>query len=149
MVKRQFGNSVTVVRSDNGTKFVCMDGYFREHGIMHEKSCVGTPQHNGHVECKHGNIFNVARALRFQSHLPIKFWGEYVLTVDYLINRTPSSVLHGKTPFEILYGKSPSFEHLRVFSYLCYEHNQNEHGDKFSSRSKKCLFVGYSYGKRG
>jgi hypothetical protein len=48
-----------------------------------------------------------------------------------------------------LYGQAPSLEHLRVFGCLCYAHNQNRKGDKFSSRSRKCIFIGYPYGKKG
>lgn len=43
MVEQQFAAKVKTVRSDNGTEFVCMTSYFREKGIIHEISCVGTP----------------------------------------------------------------------------------------------------------
>lgn len=87
--------------------------------------------------------------MRFQSNLPIEFWGECVLSAAYLINRTPTQVLHGKTPFEILYGHVPSYKHLRVFGCLAHAHNINHQGDKFESRSRRCVFVGYPYGKQG
>ena len=105
MVHRQFDKNVKIVRSDNGSEFMTLRGYFSTTGIIHQTSCVGTPQQNGRVERKHRHILNVARALRFQAHLPIGFWGECVLTAGHLINRTPSQVLGGKTPYEILYGK--------------------------------------------
>ena len=101
--------------------------YSLDHGIVFQTSYMGTPQQNGKVERKHRYILNVPCALKFQACLPIKFWGECVLTLGYLLNRTPSSVLIGKTPSEILYGKSPSYEHLRVFG-LCYANNQKEKG---------------------
>lgn len=148
MAERQFHKQVKCVRSDNGTEFVSMGGFFRAQGIRHETSCVATPQQNGRVERKHRHILNVARALRFQSSLPINFWGECILTAGYLINRTPSSVLNGVTPYEVLHGAAPSYEHLRVFGSLCYAHNQTHKGDKFASRSRKCVFVGYPYGKK-
>ncbi|XP_027338026.1 uncharacterized protein LOC113851952 [Abrus precatorius] len=75
--------------------------------------------------------------------------GRMHLTARYLINRTPSMLLQGKTPYEILHSKSPSLDHLRVFGCLCYVHNQNHKGDKFASRSRKCVFMGYPYGKKG
>lgn len=90
MTKRQFNKDEKVVRSDNGTEFTCLKSYFADNGILHETSCVGTPQQNGRVERKHRHILDVARALRFQAHLPITFLGECVLSAVYLINRTPS-----------------------------------------------------------
>jgi len=41
------------------------------------------------------------------------------------------------------------YEHLRVFRCLCYAHNQNRGGDKFPSKSRKCVFIGYPHGKKG
>ncbi|KAG7543542.1 Integrase catalytic core [Arabidopsis thaliana x Arabidopsis arenosa] len=148
LAERQFGQQVKRVRSDNGTEFMSMSNYFRSQGIVHETSCVGTPQQNGRVERKHRHILNVARALRFQSNLPISFWGECILTAGYIINRTPSSVMNGATPYEKLHGTAPDYEHVKVFGSLCYAHNQGHRGDKFAPRSRKCVFVGYPYGKK-
>ncbi|XP_019084216.1 PREDICTED: uncharacterized protein LOC109125890 [Camelina sativa] len=149
MIHRQYGKHIKIVRSDNGTEFTCLTSEFREQGIVHQTSCVGTPQQNGRVERKHRHILNVARALLFQSSFSTKFWGESVLTAVYLINRTPSRLLGGKTPYEILHRFSPNYDNLRVFGCLAYAHNQRRHGDKFESRSRKCLFIGYPFGKKG
>jgi len=149
LVKNQFDKHVKMFRSDNGTEFVGMKNYFFEQGIIFQTSCVGTPQQNGRVERKHRHILNVARALRFQGNLPIDFWGECVLIAGYLINRTPSVVLNGKTPYEMLHGQPPPLKHLRTFGCLCYAHNQGRKGDKFASKSRKCIFVGYPYGRKG
>lgn len=73
MVERQFNKQVKIVRSDNGTEFTYMKTYFRDNGIIHKTSCVGTLQQNGRVERKHRHILNVARALRFQAQFPIQF----------------------------------------------------------------------------
>jgi len=149
LTERQFHRKVKTVRSDNGTEFMCLTKFFRENGIAHERSCVSTPEQNGRVERKHRHILNVARALRFQAGLPIEFWGECVLTAAYLINRTPSSVLNNVTLYERIHKKPPQFNHLLVFGSLCYAHNQRRHGDKFESRSRKCIFVGYPLGQKG
>ena len=149
LINRQFGRELKMVRSDNGTEFVCLSKYFAERGIVHQTSCVGTPQQNGRVEGKHRHILNVARSLLFQANLPVKFWGESVLTAAHLINRTPTKVLHGKTPYELLHGKQPSYDNLKIFGCLGYVHNARRDKDKFGMRSKKCVFMGYPYGKKG
>lgn len=117
-------------------------------GIIFQTSCVGTPQQNGRVERKHRHILNVARALRFQGKLPLYFWGECILAAAHLINRTPSMVLNKKSPYEMLFDALPNYNELRVFGCLCFAHNQRSKGDKFASRGRKCVFVGYPYGKK-
>jgi len=75
MVKTQFDTCVKKICSDNGTKFTNkeLQAYFLNHGILHETSCVDTPQQNERVERKNRHLLNIARALRFQTCLPIKF----------------------------------------------------------------------------
>jgi hypothetical protein len=94
-------------------------------------------------------LLEVARAFLFQANLPIKFWGECVLTTAYLINYTPTPKLSGKSPNEMLFSKSPSYSHLHVFGYLCYVHDKNRSNDKFAPRFKPCIFIGYPMGKKG
>ena len=107
--------------------------------------------HNKMVESNANiNIFlNVACALLFQGHLPVSFWGECILGAVYLINRTPSALLKNKTSLEILCGQEPKIEHLHVFGCLCFAHNQRSKGDKFASRSLRCVFISYHNNKKG
>lgn len=72
-----------------------------------------------------------------------------MLTAAYLINRTPSSIHKGRTPYEILHGRKPDYTQLRVFGSACYVHRQSRSKDKFSERSRPCVFVGYPFGKKG
>jgi len=152
LIERKFDKQVKMIRSDNGTEFICHKNYFREHGITFQTSCSGTTQWNGRVERKHRHILNITCALRFQHNLIISFWGECILTVGYLINLTPTPVLRGKTAYEMLYGQPPSpaqYDHLKVFGCLIYAPNLGKTSDKFSSRSQKCNFYGYPCAKKG
>ena len=51
---------------------------FGAKGILHQRSIIKTPQHNGVVERKHRHFLDTARALRFQASFPKQFWGECV-----------------------------------------------------------------------
>ncbi|XP_023756901.1 uncharacterized protein LOC111905437 [Lactuca sativa] len=141
---------VKIVRSDNGTEFLNnrMKFLIESKGILHQTSCVHTPQQNGVVERKHRHILNVARPLMFQSAVPLRYWADAVLTSVFLINRTPTSVLNGSSPYELLYNSAPVFDKLRVFGCLCFATKLNN-SEKFSERADKCVFLGYSSDKKG
>jgi len=150
LIKNQFALSVKILRSDNGTEFFnsSVIDLLASNGIIHHSSCVYTPQQNGTVERKHRHILEVARALRFQSFLPIQFWGECVRTAVYLINKLPTDVLKGRSPYEVLHQKIPKLSHLRVFGCLCYA-TRLPKGDKFAPRARKSVFLGYSETQQG
>lgn len=108
-----------------------MRSYFSENGIIHQRSCVDTPQQNGVAERKHCHLLNVAHALRFQAHLPIQFWGECILTANYLINRLPTPLLSNRT----LYAP------ICVFGCLCYASTLANHRTKFDPREKSVFLL--------
>ena len=137
----QFNRKVKRFRVDNGREFSSMLDFFSEQGILFEHSCISTPQQNGVAERKHRHILNVARALRFQSHLTLNFWGESVLAAAYLINCIPTPLLSKKTSFEKLYNQPPTYTHLRVFGCLYFATNVQPQY-KFDQRARKCIFVG-------
>lgn len=146
--KTQFNTSVKIIRTDNGTEFQPLQNFLLNQGIELQNTCVYTPQQNGVVERKHRHILNVARSLFFQSHVPLKFWEECILTAVYLINRLPTPLLSNQSPYEKLYKKPPSLEHLRIFGCQCYATNVHPKG-KFDPRAVQCVFMGYPHGKKG
>lgn len=150
LLKNQFNKTVKIIRSDNGSEFINqrMNNFTKQHGILHQTSCVHTPQQNGIVERKHRHLLNVARSLMFQGGVPLNMWTECVLTATFLINRLPSFVLSGKSPYELVFNCEPNLSSLRVFGCLCFATTLNN-CDKFSSRSVKCILIGYSDGKKG
>jgi len=151
MAQTQFSGSAKTIRTDNalelGKSHTALD-FFASSGIVHQTSCVQTPQQNGVVERKHKHLLEVSRALMFQSSLPLRFWGDCILTATYLINRLPSKILQNKVPIELLLGKPPSYEHLRVFGCLCYMSTPKHGRDKFQARAISCVFLGYPHGKK-
>jgi hypothetical protein len=147
-VQTQFNLPIKTFRSDNGSEFLSLQSFFHHKGTSFQHSCPYTPQQNGIVERKHCHLLNVGRALCFQAHIPLRFWGESIQTACYLINRLPTPLLHHKTPYELLHHTSPDYSHLRVFGCLCYATNLlPKH--KFDARARRCVFFGYPFGQKG
>ena len=72
MVLTQFKVPIKVFRIDNGLEFA-IPSFYASKGIIHQLSCVETPLQNAVVEREHQHLLNVARTLRFQAYLPLKF----------------------------------------------------------------------------
>ncbi|KAL8110851.1 hypothetical protein AgCh_026557 [Apium graveolens] len=86
-------------------------------------------------------MLRVARALKFQYNIPVKFWGDLVLTAAHIINLTPSKQLNSRTPYELLFNKPPPYNHLKAFGCLSYFTNIKTISDKFAPRANKGVFV--------
>jgi hypothetical protein len=64
------------------------------------------------------HIAEIARAMLNEKNLPNYFWAKAVVTIVYIMNRTPTTAIHGMTPKEKFTGKKPDVSHLRVFNIM-------------------------------
>lgn len=134
MAMTQHGKKIKVIRSDNALEFSdnkCKS-FYAEQGIIHQTSCVDRPQQNGRVERKHRNILEMSRALRFQSGLPLQFWGDCVQAAVYITNRLPTPLLNNRTPYEVIFNKKPKYSSMKTFGCLAMASNPSRVGDKFA-----------------
>uniref|UniRef100_A0A2N9IL56 Integrase catalytic domain-containing protein n=1 Tax=Fagus sylvatica TaxID=28930 RepID=A0A2N9IL56_FAGSY len=114
-------------------------------GILQQLSCPYTPEQNGVAERKNRHIMSIVRCLLSGMHVPKSYWHMAVLTAVYLINRTPSRVLHSMAPLQILKPDCILFSILpRVFGCTCFVQNRSPHRTKLDNKSVKCIFLGYS-----
>jgi hypothetical protein len=156
MVKNQFGVNIKRFRSDNARDYFnqVLTPYFQKEGIVHESSCVNTPQQNGVAERKNGHLLESTRAFMFQKNVPKSFWREAVLTAAHLINRLPSRVLGFKSPREMLSTFYPNLHTTnnlvpRIFGRVSFVHIHSQSRGKLDLRALKCVFVGYSSTQKG
>ena len=101
------------------------------------------------MERKHKYLLETARALLFQSNLPIKYWGECILTATHIINTLPSHALENKCPVEVLHQRKPSYSHMRSFGCLCYPTIPKPQRTKFDPKTSPHVFIGYPPNTKG
>jgi hypothetical protein len=90
------------------------------------------------------HIAEITRAMLNEKNLSNYFWVEAVAIAIYIMNQTPTTIVHGMTPEEKFTGKKPDVSHLRVFGCTTYVHVLNEKRSKLDTKAMKCIFIGYS-----
>ena len=151
MIHTQFGRGIQRFRSDNVRDFLNADlaSYFAERGILHETSCVATPEQNGMAERRIGYVTSTARTLLLNYHVPWTYWGEAILTSTRLVNRLPPQQLAFTSPIDRMRVASPDIP-LRtgllpcIFGCTAYVHDPSASLTKLDARALRCVFVGYS-----
>ena len=145
MVERETERKLNRLRSDNGVENTSHSfrNYCSQHGIRHERTEPGTPQHNGVAERMNRTTVEKVRCMLRMSDLPKTFWGEAVQCAVYLINRAPSVPLGLDIPERAWFGCDPIYSHLKVFGCKAYMHVPKEQRLKLDSKANPCVFVGY------
>ena len=103
------------VYTDFGSEF---EGVFKhycvENKIKMEKSCAYTAWQNGLVERCNRSIYNTAKTIMMQSHLPREFWAHAVCTASYTLNRVSHPRLPNGITRGIGYRTAPTKRHHAV-----------------------------------
>lgn len=139
MVATQFNSIIKCLRSDNA-KELTLTEFLNEKRVIHQFSCVDRPQQSV-VEWKHQHLLNIARALYFQSRIPIKFWTDCRLTATFLINRTPSPLHKNKSPFKLLYNTTSDYSSFKVFGCLAFASTLPTNRAKFDLEPEYVFFL--------
>ena len=156
MIQNQFQANVQVSKTDNARDFFyyVLGPYLESNGIVHQSSCVDTPQQNSVAEHKNFHFLKVARSLLFTSHVPKRLWSDAILTTTYLINSMPSRVLKFKTQMQTLLETFPhshlvSQIPLKIIGCIVFVHAHSPNQSKLEARATKCILIGYTSNKKG
>ena len=79
-----------------------------------------------------------------EKEMPKYYWVETIHALVYIMNRTPTALIHGMMLEEEFIGKKHDLSHLKVFGCLAYVHMPDELRSELDPKVEKCVFIGYS-----
>lgn len=149
-VETKLDQKVKTLRTDRGREYLSdmFKGFCEEKGIQRQLTIPYTPQQNGVAERRNRTLLDMVRSMMAQANLPIRFWGDALLTSTYILNRVPSKSV-STTPYELWNGRVPSLDHLRPWGSAGYVHNQNHKFGKLGPRATKMVFIRYPEHSKG
>ena len=117
------GNRVLTVRMD-GAKEFCkgkLGDHLTSHGIVMQVTAPYAHSQNGKAEHFVRTIEDGLQTLLADSGLPMSFWGDAALTINYLRNRVPTTALPANTTaYEVMHKTKPNLAHLCVWGCQCF-----------------------------
>jgi hypothetical protein len=149
---KQCTAQIKSVRFDGAKELVAgkLGDHLRSSGVIIQVTAPYAHYQDGKAERYVRTIEDGCQTLLATSGLPDQFWGDAVLTTQYLRNRLPTSTLpSGFTPFERIFGSKRDLSHLRVWGCLCYPVIPPEKRSKAGPRRYEAIFVGYEEGRVG
>jgi hypothetical protein len=138
-MERRTGKKIKFVRTDSGTEFA---GEFLNHleseGIIKQRG-IGYDHHvPGKCERMHQTILGSAKSMLLASRLPLRFYGDALLTATYIWNR-----IGNPSPYEQMFGKPPNLSHIVPFGSIGYAFIPPETRTKLHPTRQKCRVIGY------
>lgn len=101
------------------------------------------------AERKHRHIMENGLTLLAHASMRFEYWDIAFRTSVFLINRLPTSTLHGQNPFETLFGQKPEYTSLKVFGCSCFPNTKHFNNHKLQFKPVECTFLGYSINHKG
>ena len=117
--------------------------------IQQQHTVPYTPQQNGVAERKNRTLKKMVNCMIQSKELSLQYWAEAINCANYIVNHTPTKVLQGITPKEAWSKIKPYVSHFRVFGCEAWAHILDEKWKALQSKSKNCIFVGYSKDVKG
>ena len=143
-VENQLGKKIKMLRSDRGGEYESPFAQLcAENGIIHQTTAPYSPQQNGIAERKNRTLKEMMNSLLLGSGAPQNFWGEALLSSNYILNRLPHKKLD-KTPYELWKGHAPSYKFLKVWWCLAKVPIPPPKRTRIGPKTVDCVFIGYA-----
>lgn len=149
-MKYQFGRVSKCLRSDNGKEYIAREvqDLLRTLGIKVQSTVPYCPEQNEVSERKNRTLVEPARCMLNDAKLPYEYWGEAVMTANYITNRMITKATD-KTPYEAWTGKRPNLEHMVTFGSQSFIFIPKEKRTKLEKKAKEGIMLGYSDTSKG
>ncbi|XP_076936014.1 uncharacterized protein LOC143602945 [Bidens hawaiensis] len=146
LVENETDMKIKALRSDRGGEFIAQDfmKFCEVECIRRDLNAPYTPEQNGVSERKNRTVVEMATSMLHEKNFSKVFWGEAIATAIYIRYLSPTRALYNRTPYEVWYDYKPSIHHLKVFGCVAYSLKPKQHRKKFDSKTRKCIFIGYS-----
>ena len=150
MVKTIFGKRPKVIRSDRGGEYLAgkVQQQLKSKGIAIQYTVPYSPEQNGTAERKNRYLVEMVRCMLFDANLDNRFWGEALITANFLQNRLPTRATDA-TPFERWHEFKPRLSFVHRFGEYCYALIPKEHRRKLDEKAIKLRFMGYDENSKG
>jgi hypothetical protein len=160
-VEAYFGAEIGEMQfSSNWLEFFMTDGggeytskvfeaKLKRHGVMHTMTAPDTPEQNGLAERMNQTLENSTVAALIDSGLPKSFWCYAMDYAAWTIARSPAAGLKGRVPHQMLFKRHVDPTFFRPFGCTAYALiPKDKRGGKLNRKGRKCVMLGYEYGKK-
>ena len=134
---------IKVLQCDRGGEYTSNDfrDFLASKGTNRRLTTHDSPQQNGKAERLNWTLMEHVRAVLFDAELPKFLWGEALMHITYLRNRTTTRNTPGSTPFEKATGSKPDLSSLPRFGAKVWVLSNS--GGKLDPKSVEGRWVGF------
>lgn len=149
-METEYNKKPKTIRSDRGGEYTSKEliKFLKDKGIKTQYTAAYSPQQNGVAERRNRYLMEMTRCMLIDAELSNKYWGEAILTANYLQNRLPTKAT-GETPYERWYSKKPDLKDIHIFGSKAYVQVPNQQRQKLDDKAMELIFIGYSMETKG
>ena len=139
------GVNIKCLHSNRGGEYMsdAFVTYLDEQGTARKLTVHDTPEENGVAERLNRTLMERVHAMVIVSGMPHKSWGEALMHVCWLKNRTWTCALPpGITPYERVYGEAPALTELPIWGGLVWILDTSN--GKLAARAREGRWVGFA-----
>ena len=150
-VENQCDTKIKILRTDRGGEFTsnAFKNFYLSHGLIHQFTCLHTPQQNGVAERKHRHLVECTLTMLSHSNLPTSYWSYAISTAIHIVNRLPTPNPQNLTHWELFFHSTPDITHLRTFGCTCFPLLKPYNNHKLQPHTTSYIFLGYPTYSKG